>query len=755
MLQIPYCLLSKKYLKSIESLLSFSEASLKLDFIEALALLSAKPFGLDPALIEHLTRLDPLAWSDSHPSEPEAALRLVLRCLALAGSTSVDPADASIVSWPSPALESASLALAGQLGLRRAGEIAFQEGQLLGLRLPIQALVLLDWAVARFSEAGAFCDAWLASLQHALLTLHTQPRRPEADVAKSTVQSAEGLQSSIKRAETCYRQIPVQVLPWEELADPARHLLPAWLDSLPVGLRPSLLRQILCLDEARGLSQDQFVNWLGQHYLQIAAHGAYYPLEWRPWFTPGSPAAQEKESQGCSGLLKDYWKLLTGASTILIGIFCAWYFLFRWLVDRFIGPFIDQNANFQTAQSYRSLNIWAQFGIAFLALLGVIGLVFLLSRLFPGIGRAWRGYWLQKGHLQTIISPVIDQNAPSPAPGISGIEQTRAVHLTLTPHLPRLDLTTWRLYRITPRQPVECIIDANALEHPAQTASRLSTPFLTELKRINTLLGKRRKLRLDLNIDPALALFEWEAVLALAVDPSASGQIGFNLQRSRASESKQDFPVRIAPVPGESLEIVVFTSSTRAGEAARQGWSSLPETSGIHWKLYTPGAPAPSARIIHMWGAVEDQFGNRLFSERPEEFYGTQLESVQAEGGWSVDVKDFYHRYPNLTLCILQGSITTLSPERQVTEQREAVLLRQFAADLQALGIMVIVLPPNEPDQSAASLIELAKVFPAVARGDPDAFHPAIHAIRAQILARAVDREAGLERAMDVTVYLL
>src|SRR6185369_10346693 len=95
-------------------------------------------------------------WYARHPHRPDAALRLFLRDAALESNTR--ESDAA----PLPA------ELVERLGPRRCAEIVFEEGELLGLRLPDAARALLRRAADLYSfgadRFGGFTSDTLAAL---------------------------------------------------------------------------------------------------------------------------------------------------------------------------------------------------------------------------------------------------------------------------------------------------------------------------------------------------------------------------------------------------------------------------------------------------------------------------------------------------------------------------------------------------------------------------------------------------------------
>lgn len=99
---------------------------------------------------------DSSAWWRSHPRQAEEALRLALRVEALTGRQL-----------------GVTNSLSEQVPLRRRAEIALEEGELMVLRLPGQAIMILDRAVAWFKEAYDYPGRFIAAVCWALASAGT------------------------------------------------------------------------------------------------------------------------------------------------------------------------------------------------------------------------------------------------------------------------------------------------------------------------------------------------------------------------------------------------------------------------------------------------------------------------------------------------------------------------------------------------------------------------------------------------------
>ena len=137
---------------------SFAVCSARLDLQEIIRLpgIGAGLFGrtsLPEFGVAHVS-----AWIEAHPLSPVEGLTLLLRALALESPDSPSQ----------PAAHETAEELARHIGLRRAADIAFEEGELLRLRYPAFARSLLDTAHRWFEASGDPVGQLLAGILLAL-----------------------------------------------------------------------------------------------------------------------------------------------------------------------------------------------------------------------------------------------------------------------------------------------------------------------------------------------------------------------------------------------------------------------------------------------------------------------------------------------------------------------------------------------------------------------------------------------------------
>jgi hypothetical protein len=138
----------------------WARASVALDLVECSEL------GADVDLAEQgLAPVSPEDWWSRHPALPEQALRLWIRSAALG----VSPGGPTSV-------------LVRRLGVRRAAAIAMEEGELLALRLPTQALRLLALSLTWYEDAHDALGVWQITALLALTRVRAGVPRDSIDL---------------------------------------------------------------------------------------------------------------------------------------------------------------------------------------------------------------------------------------------------------------------------------------------------------------------------------------------------------------------------------------------------------------------------------------------------------------------------------------------------------------------------------------------------------------------------------------------
>ncbi len=227
---------------------TFAALSLELDLVESALTSFAEARRSKPSQAQD--------WWSGHPHQPEEALRLLLRSAAILGAV------ARRATVPR--------ALISRLGRRRAAQIAFDEGEMLALRLPERAWPIVELAGEWFAECGDVPNSVIAPALSAVLAGRAGHR-------ESLIFLLGRLRGDLASLE--------HVSPWSELEKFANAPAPAVLDRLgPQGWRPWLIRIVACEVWASHSSKRlaavrRLQDWIDAHYgtVQRASAGARAP----------------------------------------------------------------------------------------------------------------------------------------------------------------------------------------------------------------------------------------------------------------------------------------------------------------------------------------------------------------------------------------------------------------------------------------------------------------------------------------------
>ncbi|MCZ7543147.1 MAG: hypothetical protein M5R40_06235 [Anaerolineae bacterium] len=234
----------------------FLGASLNLDLLEAARLAESAEPGVD-LRDQQRAAIDPAAWWAAHQDQPAEALALWLRAEALQAVAAGNAPDAIARD------------LVDRLGVRRCAEIARDEGELLALRLPYAAPVVLERALAWFDECGDATGAVIAGA--ALAMVHG--RLGAAWALDAALDRVRG--HYVRLRDNMSREDGGSALPdWPALVALASAPTAGALDALaPRGWRPWLARLVACLmrqQQYKGTlaaeSLDTLRDWLSSHY---------------------------------------------------------------------------------------------------------------------------------------------------------------------------------------------------------------------------------------------------------------------------------------------------------------------------------------------------------------------------------------------------------------------------------------------------------------------------------------------------------
>jgi hypothetical protein len=248
----------------------------------------------------------------------------------------------------------------------------------------------------------------------------------------------------------------------------------------------------------------------------------------------------------------------------------------------------------------------------------------------------------------------------------------------------------------------------------------------------------------------------WEAMIALAIDPSATSprNIPFRFRRD---------PLLVRPRERPELTVVGAISASFLGEElARRTWKDPFRLRILSSFDPRSVVPQPTVQVLHAIATAEDgNAGIRLrLGEATEPDNSSERSSARRGYTNTVSATDIKSAFPNLALCVLQGHVSDLPNERVEADRRRAGLSRTFAADLFRQGVSAVLVIPPLDDQRATQV--LSAVTAALgSRSSSDAVWLSTVALeRASIKAQHIiftkssePVEVKWERAMDVCLY--
>ena len=480
-------------------------------------------------------------WSARDLNGPEGALRLILRDAVLGeGTPSID--------------EAIPASLVKRLGPRRSAEIAFEEAELLALRLPEAAVPMLAWASGRYATCrdafGAFSTAALAALLGAQRPGTTDATRGAPDeAAPFAAHTAAALAAYLAMAIDLGRR-GVSTLPTvEELEAIAAAPTDAAFDRLdPPELRPWFARLIASLavrgaaDGTPGVTAaDAFATWLEQRYGVTTATGVALPTEWARYRRTGGsePVGALALSDGSGGSGgRDIATLVGTGIGVVVGLFIGWHYLVAALWS-----------------GLDSLGIWQQFGLFGLTL-GVFGLLIWIGRRFGDSMKTLTLLWtrldvdIQLSDASGGASPGDD---PRPANASTSASGRDAVTLAPTMWIlrPVLGLPPLQLRPYSTYPPeVAVVSDLDAYDGLA-----MATPDGLKALVVAQVPLMRPPWQVRLSPRGDLQRFNWEAMLALTAAGPESAPTDLPVRVTRLADASRPDVRRKHPGPlaGEAI----------------------------------------------------------------------------------------------------------------------------------------------------------------------------------------------------------
>jgi hypothetical protein len=614
---------------------------------------------LRPAFAEEVVRLflRGFALNSYYLARPQSVERLVENRV-------VDLGGGRESTSPEELLRGLNLA---PVGKRRAAVIALEEGELLALRLPLQAARLLVQARQWFVEV----DDDLGATQASILATSALVRSGQEGAASAAL--------AITR--DCYERLAEggDLPTWQDLVSMAPDTPVKAADKLiqhPWG--EWFVRLLACMDWGAGGAvagengeSVRLWRWTKEHYGRALVPELYVaPLEEAHLVAEPELKPEVEEESNLSWILFG----LLGVA-VLLGILIGPYFALRWLVNAVTG------------------------GISTGWMIGLYVLLWVLIAIIPGRQRAlFKRLRARLAQRMEVRLDITSWASAEPRgfrwrgiPVRYHLHQGRRWDPKLWP--PPLSL------RSEPRE-TEQRGRVTLGQTYAEATQGIGGEFSTELGQLQTLMY-RRPLAVPLYVGEGLAAYPWEAMLALSLPEEAPNTGREVLQFYRTIDRGR--------VPQESWsgEVRIIASEIWAGlfEASWQPLQAEARIVGRFAELWDLEA----IKVLHLVGRpVQTSAGLRLHVDSGVyEKRSAVQDTSDYHGGALVDAWDLPLKHT--WLVIVQAEpVEGLS--RDETKRRNAASLRtlangMFQADVQA----VIAVPPLPPDLARDAVARLAE----------------------------------------------
>ena len=617
-------------------------------------------------------------WAAAHPQETESAIRFMFRAAALGLlEEEFEPEDTG--RSKTNGQPHVMTAWIDSIGYRRLGEIALEEGEILALRLPEPALLLLRFARSCFDKAIDPAGQLIAAIRTVLAIAHAKP----------TTTNRGSYEGDLRHAYQKARQAGVlgDQPDFSELTERARRPRTGYLAALPhSGWEGWLQRLSVCLVWCRLSPGDQIPE------LAEGATGGPPPIELD--LDPAeTPALRSSRS-----VLSRIGQVIGTAILYLVVTFAVIFGIQR------IFPQVSG---------------WALFGISFfLSFIGgaLVPLVGALTARRPRIRGQMQAFLVARTATRFTVASTDGLSGTGAAPwpvvpvktllkyrrpklGASELSLTRALWLywDLLPTL--LGAQDSRNIRLGPVQSAGQEWQTPTLGPYSRGAKSIPVTFGNELNKLRQ-GGINAAISIPIEVPASLAGLPWEAFLSLAPGLGGGPPDATAIYR-RAN------PLVSMTQPQEILDngrIHVVTNRTWRLMAER-GWRA--STRQITTSEYLPNiGKSEKISVLHLIGRpVSTPRGYLLQVAGGEDRLNAGLEeSVRATGNL-LDPASLPLDY--VSLVVVQAEPFETS-ERVDTDRKEAAKLRIFANNIFMAGarsvIMLPALPPALCDEVLTTL---------------------------------------------------
>lgn len=656
--------------------------------------------------------IDPARFSANGQVTAEQVVRVRLRAQALGHPSFRSPGAGSSASDHAVPSEEWTR----RVGLRRTAELAMDEGELLALRLPREAVTLLDLAASLFNQAGDPAGALFAAIAATLA-------RQRAGMAVPP-DNGQFLSSAY---EAVASQAEASLPTWADLTGEYLPRPPRRLEQTMGGWQSRLAACLVRGAEARGKARRS-----------IRAASIKTMLE----TSLGSIPAELDPS--VLARRRTWWRLRRAKRRAHPKHRRRRFFVstFSIVVLSFVLIVVlvpdDSNAN---------LPADGDLAVLVFVLAAVVGVTGAAAVLFAGTRQRGRARRWAKAVVGLRITPSPGTGAPGGDIGVI-IEKWQVD--------PARPLTWWR--------PEPTHVTDSAVLPPLRayerSAAALPASLQDGLRELASLVGSRRSVRVSLDIDPALERMPWEALLSYPVLTGGSTVPGaLDFWRRGEPLAGTGRPGR--PRPPGTVAVLADTTHRLFAERAELARSlSFPD-------LSASGGDDVNRVIERAGTQATDPPDIVLVIGRPVRMRGAVLlqtaEQATARGTSGKDLRETLVGGGLLEPQVVAGLQARLfivlgapgeTGSRYDTERRDTADLRGWAADVFRAGAAtVIMLPSMDPERAEAVLKEIAS---RIREGmTTDAVHEAVRAARISIgtPAQSATAERQIEQALDVCLF--
>jgi hypothetical protein len=605
-----------------------------------------------------------------------------------------------------------------RVGLRRAAELALDEGELLALRLPRLAVTLLDQAGSLLNGMGDWAGALFAAIAAALAR-----QRAGMAIPPDRVYFLSGVYEAVARQ-------PGASLPaWADLARQRVFLEPRRLEPTMGGWLPRLAACLARRTEADGAARKPVGDTQVRNMLE--ARLGSVPAELDPSVLTRRQLGWPWRARRRTPHSRWWWFF-----RITLGVFGVASAVVTVLAV--LNLFRPSHLN--TGTQSTDLNATIQIGlVALLIAVGGVPVALIAWTLVRRRARRWA-----KAVVGLRITPSSGHGAADGEIGID-IEKWQADPPRLPP---------WK-------HPEPAHVTDSAVLPPLRAYERSAAALPASLqdgfRELARLVGSRRSVRISLDIDPALERMPWEALLSyplLTAESALPGALDFWRRGEPLAGTGR--PRRAQP-PGT---VAVLADTTRRLFAERAGLGrsvSFPDLSGddVNRAIERAGALAtdPPDIVLVIGRPVRVRDAVLLQTAEQAAARGTSEDDLRESvvGGGLLEPQVVAGLAARLFIVLGAPGETA---GRFDTERRDTADLRGWAADVFRAGAAtVIMLPSMKPERAEAVL---GKIASCIRKGiTPDAVYEAVRAAR---LSTGTPAQRGaadrpVEQALDISLF--